>query len=156
MCAVVLRHRAVTTAKQTVIVLPGDFVEHVAHIGERNLHVRELELDELVTGNCLSTLDTLVGVARGVFEGAVSLAVVGQSNKETLEIEVGNSAAESISFGSEEVFFTKFNVIEVDIAAGVHAQSQLVQGFLGNTRQGHIDKPLGVGVHIVAISSHNN
>ena len=109
-----------------------------------------------MAGNCLSTLDTLVGVARCVLEGAVGLAVVGQSNKETLKIEVGDSAAESISFSSEEVFFAKFDVIEVDIAARVHAQAQLVQGFLGNARQGHIDKPFGVGVHVVAIASHNN
>ena len=31
-----------------------------------------------------------------------------------------------------------------------------MQRFLGNARQGHVDKPLGVGVHVVAIASHNN
>ena len=31
-----------------------------------------------------------------------------------------------------------------------------MQGFLGNARQGHVDKPLGVSVHVVAIASHDN
>ena len=31
-----------------------------------------------------------------------------------------------------------------------------MQRFLGNARQGHVDKPLGVSVHVVAIASHNN
>ena len=95
--AVVLRHRAVAAGQQAVVVLPGDLVEHVAHVGQAHLHLGELQLGELVPGDGLAALDALVGVLGGVLEGAVGGAVVGQGDQEALEVEVGDAAAEAVA-----------------------------------------------------------
>ena len=154
--AVVLGHRAVAAREQAIVVLPGDLVEHVAHVGQAHLHLSELQLDELVAGDRLTSLDTLVGVLGGVFERAVGGAVVGQGDEEALKVEVGHTAAEAVALGAEEVLLLKFDIVEVDVAARVHAQAELAEGLLGDARQAHVDEPLGVGVHVVGVAGHDD
>ena len=100
---------------------PCCFVEHVLHGVQANGHLGDLELVELEATDGLAECLALIGVTQRIFICADRVAVVAGTYQPALEVEVGDAAVEAIAFCAEDIRLIEFHVVEVDLAAAIHA-----------------------------------
>ena len=156
--AVVLacRGRAGVVVPRVPVGVPGRLVQHVLHGVELDLHGAELQRVELEAGDRLAERDTLPGVLRGIFERADRRTVIAGADKPAFEIEVGDAAVEAVAFRAEEVLLLHLHVVEIDLAAGIHAKAELGQRGQLDAGLGHIDEEFADDIGVIGIAAHDD
>ena len=147
---------SVDVAAEVGVGVPGSFVKHVAHGVELDGHVAELQGVQLEASDRLAEGNASPSMLGSVFESRDSRAVVASSNEPALEVEVSDAAVEAVALFAEEVLLFHLDVVEVDLAAGVHTQAQLGERGQRDARLGHVDEELGDDIRVVSVAAHDD
>ena len=156
-CAEVLAHCGFTCVEVATVhvSLPCGFVKHVLHGVELDRHFSDLELVELEATDGLAECLTGVSMLECILVSTDCRTVVASAYQPTLKVEVTDTAVEAVAFLAEDVRLFELNVVEVNLAAAVHAKAELVQRAKLNTGLSHVNHELGEYGRIVGVLGHD-
>ena len=84
------------------------------------------------------------------------VAIVAGTYQPALEVEVRDAAVEAVAFRAEDIRLIELHVVEVDLAAAIHAKTELVQRAQFDARLAHVHHELGEDAGIIGVLRHDD
>ena len=131
---------------RAVVHLPQALVEHVARVLQGNLHLGQLQLDELVVRDRLAERRALAHVGGRVVHSRLGHADALGHDQAALGLEVLHQVEEALAGLPDAHVLREDDAVEVHLAEGRHLLADLVQGRRAQARGVLGDDPHGHGL----------